>query len=128
MSQSLQECAPIVNIRNLSHRHSKDGAVREVSFDTPESGTVCFFGSRGVSKSTRINIMCGVLFTTEGAVLIEGCRRFSAIVVNGWNSVISKPAGIQGTQAILGSQICDPITFWKYPRVSIGEDYAAYGN
>ena len=77
LNQLSQERAPVVHIRNLLHRHSKDGAVREVSFDIPESGTVSCLGSNGASKSTCMNIMCGVLFTAEGDVLIEGWRRQS---------------------------------------------------
>ena len=73
LNQSSQERMSIVRIQNLSHRYSKDWAVRQVSFDIPESGIVGLLGSNGAGKSTCMNIMCGVLFPTEGDVLIDGC-------------------------------------------------------
>ena len=63
---------PIVTIQNLSHRYTKDWAIRNVEFDIPESGIVGLLGSNGAGKSTCMNIMCGVLFPTEGDVLIDG--------------------------------------------------------
>lgn len=69
---SSDTCAPIVRVQNLSHRYTKDWAVRDVSFDIPESGIVGLLGSNGAGKSTCMNIMCGVLFPTKGDVLIDG--------------------------------------------------------
>ena len=63
----------IVQIQNLSHRYTKDWAIRNVEFDIPESGIVGLLGSNGAGKSTCMNILCGVLFPTEGDVLIDGC-------------------------------------------------------
>jgi len=62
----------IVSIKNLSHRYSKDWAVRDISFEIEEVGVVGLLGSNGAGKSTTMNILCGVLSQTEGTVLIDG--------------------------------------------------------
>jgi len=62
----------IVSIENLSHRYSKDWAVRNISFEIEEVGVVGLLGSNGAGKSTTMNILCGVLSQTEGKVLIDG--------------------------------------------------------
>ncbi|MCG8507577.1 MAG: ABC transporter ATP-binding protein [Sphingomonadales bacterium] len=63
---------PIVSVRDLSHRYSKDWAVRHVAFEINKPGIVGLLGSNGAGKSTTMNIMCGVLYPTEGDVLING--------------------------------------------------------
>lgn len=62
----------ILKIEHLSHRYSKDWAVRDVSFEINRNGIVGLLGSNGAGKSTTMNILCGVLSQTEGKVLIEG--------------------------------------------------------
>jgi len=63
---------PILKIEHLSHRYSKDWAVRDVSFEINKNGIVGLLGSNGAGKSTTMNILCGVLSQTEGKVFIEG--------------------------------------------------------
>ncbi|GEP97614.1 ABC transporter ATP-binding protein [Chitinophaga cymbidii] len=62
----------IVKIEALSHRYSKDWAVKDVSFGINKKGIVGLLGSNGAGKSTTMNILCGVLSQTLGRVLIEG--------------------------------------------------------
>ncbi|MRG44605.1 ATP-binding cassette domain-containing protein [Chitinophaga sp. SYP-B3965] len=62
----------IVKIEGLSHRYSKDWAVKDVSFEINKKGILGLLGSNGAGKSTTMNILCGVLSQTEGKVLIEG--------------------------------------------------------
>ena len=62
----------IVKIEGLSHRYSKDWAVKDVSFDINKKGIVGLLGSNGAGKSTTMNILCGVLSQTRGKVLIDG--------------------------------------------------------
>lgn len=62
----------IVKIEGLSHRYSKDWAVKDVSFEINKKGIVGLLGSNGAGKSTTMNILCGVLSQTQGQVLIEG--------------------------------------------------------
>ncbi|MDB5025265.1 MAG: transporter related [Mucilaginibacter sp.] len=62
----------IVKIERLSHRYSKDWAVRGINFEINKNGIVGLLGSNGAGKSTTMNILCGVLSHTEGKVLIDG--------------------------------------------------------
>ncbi|WP_394343136.1 ABC transporter ATP-binding protein [Pedobacter psychrodurus] len=62
----------IVSIENLSHRYSKDWAIRDISFEILEVGVLGLLGSNGAGKSTTMNILCGVLSQTAGKVTIDG--------------------------------------------------------
>lgn len=62
----------IVTIEGLSHRYSKDWAIRDISFGINRQGILGLLGSNGAGKSTTMNILCGVLSQTEGKVLVEG--------------------------------------------------------
>lgn len=63
---------PIVEIKDLSHRYTKDWAVKDVSFGINKHGVLGLLGSNGAGKSTIMNVMCGVLNQTEGDVFIDG--------------------------------------------------------
>ncbi len=63
---------PIVSVQALSHRYSREWAIRDVAFDIERAGIVGLLGSNGAGKSTTMNIMCGVLYPTQGDVLIKG--------------------------------------------------------
>jgi ABC-2 type transport system ATP-binding protein len=62
----------IAQIKNLSHRYTKDWAVKNISFDITEKGILGLLGSNGAGKSTTMNILCGVINQTEGEVFIDG--------------------------------------------------------
>jgi ABC-2 type transport system ATP-binding protein len=62
----------IVKLERLSHRYSKDWAIRDISFEIYKTGIVGLLGSNGAGKSTTMNILCGVLSQTEGKVTIDG--------------------------------------------------------
>lgn len=62
----------IAKIQNLSHRYTKDWAVKNVSFEITERGILGLLGSNGAGKSTTMNILCGVINQTEGEVFIDG--------------------------------------------------------
>lgn len=62
----------IVSIEHLSHRYSKDWAIKDINFEIEEVGVVGLLGSNGAGKSTTMNILCGVLSQTEGKVIIDG--------------------------------------------------------
>ena len=62
----------IVKIENLSHRYSKDWAVKDISFEIKSHGILGLLGSNGAGKSTTMNILCGVLNQTKGKVTING--------------------------------------------------------
>ena len=62
----------VVSIQNLSHRYSRDWAIRDINFEIYKNEILGFLGSNGAGKSTTMNILCGVLKPTEGLVLIDG--------------------------------------------------------
>jgi ABC-2 type transport system ATP-binding protein len=62
----------IVQVDRLSHRYSRDWAIRDINFTIDQQGVLGLLGSNGAGKSTTMNIMCGVLRQTEGQVLING--------------------------------------------------------
>lgn len=62
----------IVKIENLSHRYSRDWAIRDINFEIEQVGILGLLGSNGAGKSTTMNILCGVLNQTEGNVYIDG--------------------------------------------------------
>ncbi|CAM3795449.1 ABC transporter ATP-binding protein [Mucilaginibacter galii] len=62
----------IVKIENLSHRYSRDWAIRDINFEIDQTGILGMLGSNGAGKSTTMNILCGVLNQTEGNVYIDG--------------------------------------------------------
>ena len=63
---------PILKISNLSHRYAKEWALKQINMDAPPSGILGLLGANGAGKSTLMNIMCGVLFQTQGKVIIDG--------------------------------------------------------
>ncbi|WP_316834936.1 ABC transporter ATP-binding protein [Pedobacter nutrimenti] len=62
----------ILSIKNLSHRYSSSWAIRDINLEINRTGILGLLGSNGAGKSTTMNIMCGVLNQTEGAVMIDG--------------------------------------------------------
>lgn len=62
----------IAKIQHLSHRYSRDWAIKDVNFEITEKGILGLLGSNGAGKSTTMNILCGVINQTEGDVFIDG--------------------------------------------------------
>lgn len=63
----------LVSVEALSHRYTKDWAVKDLNITIDRRGMIMgLLGSNGAGKSTLMNIMCGVLYPTEGDILING--------------------------------------------------------
>lgn len=62
----------IVEIKNLSHRYSREWAIKDINFDIEQKGVFALLGSNGAGKSTTMNIICNVLAQTQGNVFING--------------------------------------------------------
>ena len=62
----------ILKVEHLSHKYNSTWAIRDISMEIGQNGTVGLLGSNGAGKSTTMNIMCGVLNQTEGQVYING--------------------------------------------------------
>jgi ABC-2 type transport system ATP-binding protein len=63
---------PIVQIEQLSHRYTRNWAIKDINIEISQVGIVGLLGSNGAGKSTTMNILCGVLNQTEGRVRING--------------------------------------------------------
>ncbi|PUZ24374.1 ABC-2 type transport system ATP-binding protein [Chitinophaga costaii] len=64
--------APIVSVRNLSHRYSVQWAIKDINFELASNGIYGLLGANGAGKSTIMNIICGVVKQTDGEVIIRG--------------------------------------------------------
>ena len=62
----------LISIRGLSHRYTEEWAIRNIDLEIASAGIVGLLGANGAGKSTMMNIVCGVLYQTEGTVLIDG--------------------------------------------------------
>ena len=62
----------ILQIKNLSHRYTKNWAIRDINIEMKSNEILGLLGSNGAGKSTTMNILCGVLNQTEGEVYING--------------------------------------------------------
>lgn len=62
----------IAVIKGLSHKYTRDWAIKDINFEIQEKGILGLLGSNGAGKSTTMNILCGVINQTEGEVLIDG--------------------------------------------------------
>ena len=62
----------IVRIEHLSHRYTRNWAIRDINIEIGQSGIVGLLGSNGAGKSTTMNILCGALNQTEGEVYVGG--------------------------------------------------------
>jgi ABC-2 type transport system ATP-binding protein len=70
----------VVRIEHLSHRYTKNWAIRDINIEIGRKGIVGLLGSNGAGKSTTMNILCGSLNQTEGNAFIKD---FSGILQQG---------------------------------------------
>lgn len=62
----------VVRIQNVSHRYGNDWALRNIDIACDTTGVVGLLGANGAGKSTLMNIVCGVLYQSEGVVTVYG--------------------------------------------------------
>jgi ABC-2 type transport system ATP-binding protein len=62
----------IIKTEGLGHKYSASWAIRDINIDIAEAGAYGLVGANGAGKSTTMNIMCGSLNPTAGAVYING--------------------------------------------------------
>ena len=63
---------PIVSIKDLSYRYTKDWAIRDIKLEVSQNEILGLLGANGAGKSTTMNILCGVLSFKHGEVSING--------------------------------------------------------
>jgi ABC-2 type transport system ATP-binding protein len=64
---------PVVSVRNLSKRYAGGHeALKDVSLDIAKGEIFALLGPNGAGKTTLINIVCGIVTATSGAVEVDG--------------------------------------------------------
>ena len=64
----------VLRVAGLGKRYSSDGppALTDVTFDVAEGELLAIVGPSGCGKTTLLRIMCGLLPSSEGTVLLDG--------------------------------------------------------
>jgi NitT/TauT family transport system ATP-binding protein len=75
--QAMQTTPPVVSIRDLDVRFTRaDGsrvdALRKVTLDVEAGEFVCILGRSGHGKTTLLNVIAGLITTTEGDLRVMG--------------------------------------------------------
>ena len=65
--------APIIEIRNLTHRYGKLTAVRDLSLQIEQGTVFGFIGPNGAGKTTTMRVLATLLNPTAGDAWIGGC-------------------------------------------------------
>src|SRR4051795_12735270 len=68
----MADTSPIVEVRGLTRRFGKPGAVDDVTFSVAEGEVFAFLGPNGSGKSTTIRMLCGILTPSAGKGRVLG--------------------------------------------------------
>src|SRR5215467_7695886 len=83
---------PIVNVRNVSKRFSRDGfevvALDHVDLELQQGDFFALMGPSGSGKSTLLNLLAGIDRATEGRVVVMGTElaRLSESELASWRN------------------------------------------
>src|SRR5712671_2317590 len=65
--------SPIISVSNLSKTYESGfQALKNINLDIRRGEIFALLGPNGAGKTTLINIICGIVNLTEGAVLVDG--------------------------------------------------------
>src|ERR1700682_3188611 len=65
--------SPIISVSNLSKTYASGfQALKNINLDIRRGEIFALLGPNGAGKTTLINIICGIVNLTEGAVLVDG--------------------------------------------------------
>ena len=69
---------PVISIRNLTKTYAGGfQALKDVSLEINRGEIFGLLGPNGAGKTTLINIVCGIVTKTDGAVEVDGCDNVS---------------------------------------------------
>ena len=66
--------APVLSVRNVTHRFGGLVALEDVSFDLARGEVLAIIGPNGAGKTTLINIISGITRPASGECLLQGRR------------------------------------------------------
>ncbi|USK87383.1 metal ABC transporter ATP-binding protein [Peribacillus asahii] len=74
----MQDNHPIIKVKNLSYKYTKDKVLEDVSFEVPRGAFLAIVGPNGSGKSTLLKLILGLLRTQEGTIKLfdENIRSF----------------------------------------------------
>jgi len=74
----IQDNHPIIKVKNLSYKYTKDKVLEDVSFEVPRGAFLAIVGPNGSGKSTLLKLILGLLRTQEGTIKLfdENIRSF----------------------------------------------------
>ena len=74
----IQDNHPIIKVKNLSYKYTKDKVLEDVSFEVPRGAFLAIVGPNGSGKSTLLKLILGLLRTQEGTIKLfdENTRSF----------------------------------------------------
>ncbi|RID89534.1 metal ABC transporter ATP-binding protein [Peribacillus asahii] len=74
----MQDNHPIIKVKNLSYKYTKDKVLEDVSFEVPRGAFLAIVGPNGSGKSTLLKLILGLLRTQEGTIKLfdENIRLF----------------------------------------------------
>ena len=65
--------SPIISVSNLSKTYASGfQALKNINLDIRRGEIFALLGPNGAGKTTLINIICGIVNLTEGAVAVDG--------------------------------------------------------
>lgn len=69
---------PIIKVKNLSYKYSKDKVLEDVSLEVPDGAFLAIVGPNGSGKSTFLKLMLGLLKIQSGSIELfgENIRQF----------------------------------------------------
>lgn len=97
-----------VELENISFNYGETRILNNVSFTINKNETIAFVGESGSGKTTLVNIVCGLLPTNSGDVLVDGIKMKNLDI----SSFQSRIGYITQDSVIFNDTIYNNVTFW----------------